>query len=499
MQNIRSGCIAAALSLALAACGGGGGGGTAGIGPQSPASPTGNQAESPTSSTSETAPPTASRPPDRTESQPPDLAEGPTPDRGNNPTPDPGNNPTPDPGDNPSPDPGNNPTPDPGNNPTPDPGNNPTPDPGDNPTPDPGDNPTPDPGDNPTPPEPRISLSEQEHETYEAGSDQGRAATLKAVETDPRFGSVTQSSNAEPNTEGDGSTTTDRASAAYEDGKLTVTVTQQDNSSFTFNTMDDAVDSESSTSAANGLKITSTTYVKAIGAGDEMETILAHTAHFSTGEEATDWMAGGYWLKLAGDIGAGTIDNVEVGAFVDGPELRETQTLSVDGSATYKGEANGLYTAVYGAGADEPEGSYEFGRYQGDVDLLAHFGSWSSHRHGHIGGTIRNIGIAGVLVRDGSVQASNVERMTDYQVNLGIASIKENGRFSSADVALFHPGTKPEYSGSWSGQVSNRIDDADGIPRLVAGTNGITATLPGGTTTSMVGSFYGWKVITHEE
>ena len=384
MQNIRSGCIAAALSLALAACGGGGGGGTAGIGPQSPASST------------------------------------------------------------------------------------------------------------PSSPEPRISLSDREREIYEADAEQGRTATLEAVGTAPRFGSVTQSSNA------DSGTTTDQASATYQDGKLTVTVTQQDSSSFTFNT-DDAVDSESSTSAANGLKVTSTTYVKETGTGDEMETILAHTAHFSTGEEATDWMAGGYWLKLAGDIGAGTIDNVEVGAFVDGPELRGTTTLPVRGSATYRGEANGLYTAVYGTGADEPEGSYEFGRYQGDLELLAHFGSHNQYDHGWIGGSIRNIGIAGVLVRDGSVQENNVERMTDYHVNFGPAAIEENGRWSSStNVRLNQPGTNATSSGSWAGQVSKQAD-ADGIPRLVAGTNGITATLPGGTTTSMVGSFYGWKVESWEK
>ena len=112
-----------------------------------------------------------------------------------------------------------------------------------------------------------------------------------------------------------------------------------DRSYFTFNTADDGDGEETLTSTASGLQITSPTYQKQTGTGAETETILAYTAHAPTGSGSTDWRAGGWWLRLADDIGAGSITRVEAGAFVDGPVLRGSLTLPKSGNATYKGDA----------------------------------------------------------------------------------------------------------------------------------------------------------------
>ncbi len=57
----------------------------------------------------------------------------------------------------------------------------------------------------------------------------------------------------------------------------------------------------------------------------------------------------------------------------------------------------------------------------------------------------------------------------DYELHFGATDIYSNGAFVGTDVTVTHPErTVTEAGGSWDGRLSNR-SDADGNPRLVAG------------------------------
>lgn len=95
--------------------------------------------------------------------------------------------------------------------------------------------------------------------------------------------------------------------------------------------------------------------------------------------DPTDYLAGGYWVHLASD------SSLEVGAFVDGPELSlsDPPELPVSGTASYEGQAAGLYAYRYGT--DDPQaatGSEELGEFTGPATLTADFSD------GTIGGCI---------------------------------------------------------------------------------------------------------------
>ena len=62
---------------------------------------------------------------------------------------------------------------------------------------------------------------------------------------------------------------------------------------------------------------------------------------------------------------------------------------------------------------------------------------------------------------------------TDYELHFGVTDINPNGSFVNTDVTVVHPErTVTESSGSWDGRLSNQ-PDADGNPRLVAGSTDV--------------------------
>lgn len=116
-------------------------------------------------------------------------------------------------------------------------------------------------------------------------------------------------------------------------------------------------------------------------------TSTAHVTVSRGDEHPTDYLAGGYWIRLDGNLSNGMIDASEVGAFVDGPELSDTATIPQTGTVTYSGRSSGLYTFLYGPawlgiaqGAPEgekipPPGTKESGVFTGDVLLIVDFDS----------------------------------------------------------------------------------------------------------------------------
>ena len=310
-----------------------------------------------------------------------------------------------------------------------------------------------------------------------AAPQPNRERIEKAGEAAPRFGSVTQSANVDGN-----GVTTDRAGATLENDKLTVTVTRGDDSSFTFNTVDDR------TGVVSEFTDEESIFVKQTGGGAETESTLAYTALTSTGDGATDWLTAGAWLQQHGDIGAGRIDRIEAGAFVDGPELREDATLPQTGTAHYHGSVYGLYGKV--SGPDDPDDIYwinttELGDYWGNIMLTADFGGKT------VSGEIDYITLSG-NDREDSVRGSRYGVDTGYIITLGDASVAANGRFASEDVTVANPDfvRVASFSGSWGGRFSSEAD-ANGNPRVVAGTHGATMRSLGGTEISFIGAFYG--------
>lgn len=198
----------------------------------------------------------------------------------------------------------------------------------------------------------------------------------------------------------------------------------------------------------------------------------------------TDYVAGGYWLHL--DLAS---QGVEMGAFVDGLDYEGNVNLPATGTATYNGRAGGVYLSVYGSDALVPIGSTEMGEYNGDLSLVANFGTNT------ISGDIDNVGLFGayLITPNGNVYDYDIEDVSSsgYVLAFGATSIEQNGQFTGNNVRLTHPDLNfSSNSGSWAGRFST-IDDNSGNPRAVVGTHQGYAETTGGTEAIFVGAHYG--------
>ena len=307
-------------------------------------------------------------------------------------------------------------------------------------------------------------------------SQRGLRAAQRAAGSFPRFGSVTQSTNR------DGSgITTDRASTTFFAGpRLVVDITRRSGGTLSLDTAQHTVDSDTVTSSVTGRESAQAVVFK----HSASELTLGLVATDWSSDDHTDYLAGGYWLHATGDIYEGEVTSAEMGAFVDGPELRGTPNLPVTGTATYNGFAAGLYASRYGTDALVPAGTHELGEFSGDLSLTADFDAEL------VSGGVDNVHLSYIgTTPDGEIYVG-VDEPTAYRVDLGTASFGSGGTFTGTDVTLNHPVLSINSEGSWGGRFST-VDDSAGNPRLVAGTLGGTGTTPGGSTSSFVGAFYG--------
>lgn len=231
-------------------------------------------------------------------------------------------------------------------------------------------------------------------------------------------------------------------------------------------------------------------------------------------EDPTDYLAGGYWMHLEGDLATDSITSVNMGTFIDGPEFSSAPSLPIDGTATYRGRAAGLYSYAYGPMWEnlDPrllDGLKETGEFSGVATLTADFAA--STIHGCIG-CVENLESTGVISVDPTVNR------TELYTNLSLVSIKFaptpinlDGTFTGTEVAVVigDPVLSPfpftdvhgnlpvsNVQGSWGGQFSNRpASDGSGDPRLVAGTIGAQFSHPDGSQGTFVGNFFSTKVI----
>ena len=302
-------------------------------------------------------------------------------------------------------------------------------------------------------------------------------AAQRAGAGTPGFGSVTQSTNQ------DGSgVTTDRARATFVSGpRLVVDVARRSGGALSLDTAHHTIDYEIGTSSITGRSFGSAAMLK----HSASEFTLARVATDWASDDATDYLAGGYWLHATGDIYNGRVTAAEMGAFVDGPELRDPPSLPITGTATYNGLAAGLYAARYGSDVpDVPRGTNEIGEFEGNLRMVANFGA------GNISGAVNDIYLSYIGETPGGVAYSGQNERSDYRLNLGTAQIDSNGTFTGNDATLTHPLLSISSTGSWGGRFST-TDDSAGNPRLVAGTLGGSGTTSGGSIASFVGAFYG--------
>ena len=179
--------------------------------------------------------------------------------------------------------------------------------------------------------------------------------------------------------------------------------------------------------------------------------------------DSSDYLAGGWWAQEdpAGDFTMITTP------FVDGPELRgalpDTMILPLDGEASYSGRVSGVYES-------QGRTSFDTGEFGAPLAVRAYFDE------GQISGCAGcNDGIT-LTPATYDLATGTITRGTsstiDYKMTLATAYYLEApdslGIFEDDLTVASHAGVSAG-SGLWRGRFSN-LQDAAGIPRLVAGT-----------------------------
>ena len=322
----------------------------------------------------------------------------------------------------------------------------------------------------PTPePPPAVSA---EGATSSLTSVSARQPTKRIAGSLPTFGSVSQSATR------DGATgvSTDRASTSFDGTTLEIQVARQRGNDIDLNTDEDLVYAflydrtpiPGHDRAGGGF----------IADYKPSETTVAYAAVSWLNSDPMDYLAGGYWLHATGDIRGASFTIDAGGAFVDGPEisLAARPRMPTLGSATYRGDAEGLYAVEYGSEIPAYRGQEELGVWGGDLRLTANFAARS---------------IGGCIGCDVGIWVNGIA--SDYRARLGTVPVDSRGTFRGSTVRLEHPQLSfTRNAGNWGGMFSNRLD-ASGDPRLVAGTVGGDATSAGGSNVVFVGAWYGTK------
>ncbi len=132
-----------------------------------------------------------------------------------------------------------------------------------------------------------------------------------------------------------------------------------------------------------------------------------------------------------------------------------------------------------------PAGTLAVGEYNGDLSLVANFGTNT------IKGGIDDIFLFdsyGVTPDGQALEFS--DGRSDYKLEFGATRIGADGQFTGNNVRLTHPDLDIRTSGSWAGRFSTE-NDSDSNPRAVVGTHTGYAATSGGGEAIFVGAHYG--------
>ena len=298
------------------------------------------------------------------------------------------------------------------------------------------------------------------------------AATARA-----KFGSVTQSSNVA------GEVTTDTANAEFEEGQLRFSVTRADGSVENFVPPSEELDEFDAPDSDSGRSSQSWTLV---GSADgNARSIAFAAANWNQQAAQSDWLVQGVWIRIP-DIESPTPESIEIGTFVDGPEIERDADLSgVGGTATYGAIVSGLYVAEFPDSvspqeSDEPQ----VGIFNSELRLVADF--VANTVSGSIGAE------NGIEIIEFSDDATP-ERVS-YRISLDSATINDNGRIESGSVSVRTDLDRTiASSGSWSGRFSSENAES-GNPRRVGGTVGTSFRVGSQLDVVLLGSFLGAPV-----
>ena len=214
--------------------------------------------------------------------------------------------------------------------------------------------------------------------------------------------------------------------------------------------------------------------------------------------DPADYLIVGHWGHIAVDVAEFGLAGLEIGVFVDGPELSlaSPANLPDQGTASYYGWAGGDYNVLHGTDTGITPGSTESGVFTSTVELTADFAANT------ISGCVGcRDGVMLFETPDDADTGESTEVMFEDSgywlhldpVDLGSTNLGSDGTFSGQQMRLKHPDISiASTEGAWGGRFSN-IADSAGDPRLVAGTFGAKATSAGGSEGAFRGSFIGTK------
>ena len=301
----------------------------------------------------------------------------------------------------------------------------------------------------------------------------------------PKFGSVTQSSNVDS----DGRTT-DQASVDFDGTTVEVTVTQANGSNFTFASSDDAWHLGTIDPATQrGQHVPpDQTDVQFSYHVHEASPSLYFASYIERGwGDSDNWYVRGYWIRGEQNPYLHKAD-VDLGTFIDSPEIDSASPpdLPDTGTATYSGDANGVYYHDYANGARE------IGQYIGDMSLEINF---ATSELSYCTGCTRPTLLYGHYVAPDGTTTSAFSGVPNDLIYQATATVGEDGTFETQNATL----TRTENSerspvvsskGTLGGTFSNILDAHDN-PRAVMGTGGGEYEFADGASGAWVGSFLG--------
>ena len=275
----------------------------------------------------------------------------------------------------------------------------------------------------------------------------------------------------------------------FDGSTLRFFVELEDGTELSVNTNDDVYTARPATTPLPDHRAQAITFLK-----DQKEgTSLAHGLLSWDPANPTDYLVFGWWAYFPDQhLPELSLEDSVQYAIVDGPEIDHgiPPVLPLDGTATYAGQAGGLYSYVPGGDPEEGRESFVIEEYQGILTLTADFGDRSVRGCiGCVGDLDTRRAHFGAILGPELGDARGVAR--DYELHLASAIVQENGTFERDRVTVKHPTrTVVESEGFWGGTFSNRRD-MEGIPRLVAGFSGVSFTESDGSEGEFFGSLLG--------
>ena len=284
-------------------------------------------------------------------------------------------------------------------------------------------------------------------------------------------------------------------STSFDGSHLTIAVSRADGSTLSLNSRSDALsdpDSDDLPIAGDGAQGWVLSKVDNEGMSTAFVTVTTNDS------DAANYLTMGYWGHIDLDTTEPDFIRVEIGVFVDGPELSHSSpaSLPAQGTASYYGPAWGAYTVLHGRDTGVTPGSTESGVFNSTVELTTDFAANS------ISGCVGcrdGVTLFGTLDDAGTGESTQVMfEDSGYwlhldPVDLDPTNLGSDGTFSGQKMRLEHSAISIESTeGAWGGRFSN-IADSAGDPRLVAGTFGAEATSAGMSEGAFLGSFVGTK------